>query len=405
MGTNSQLKKENILQVLQFVNNKDNGITKRDIATHTGLTITTIQNIISDLEQIGVVNCFGVSSNTGGRKAQYYGINSNYRYLVGVSLRTDRISVGIFDYTINLLHSKSNTLLLSEKSVEEVIHVIADMVNDSLVESGISKTMIVGIGINIPGPVDYENGRVIAIRGYPKWKNIALRDMVASLTGLSVYVDKDTYSCLSLLNWQKIPGGAVNVMYIVIEGGIGAAVMFNGKIIRGNHGVVAEIGHITVQENGKRCACGNYGCLETISSDFAVISRARAELRIPPQKQVTIDELVVRSNEGDKKLERIFEEAAMCLSVTIRNVFAMYDPDEIFINCRWLSQKKTLYFKLLDSLYDDNNLIDRRNVLIKMIDIEDFGLKSAAAIVAATEIESLNSSIFSGKQKHHVNVI
>ena len=120
---------------------------------------------------------------------------------------------------------------------------------------------------------------------------------------------------------------------------------------------------------------------------------------------MTIDDLIARSNKGNRKLEKIFEEAASCLSVTIRNVFAMYDPDEIFINCRWLLQKKALYFKLLDSLYDDNNLIDRRNVIIQMIDIEDFGLKSAAAILATNEIKTLNSSIFSRKQKHHVNAM
>jgi hypothetical protein len=78
----------------------------------------------------------------------------------------------------------------------------------------------------------------------------------------------------------------------------------------------------------------------------------------------------------------------------------MYDPDEIIINCRWLTQKKSLYYKLIDSLYDDNNLIDRRGVCITMVNVEDFGLRSTAAIVAANEMESMGSSIFLQAAKH-----
>jgi predicted NBD/HSP70 family sugar kinase len=161
--------------------------------------------------------------------------------------------------------------------------------------------------------------------------------------------------------------------------------------------MVGEIGHITVTGNGKKCKCGNYGCLETVSSDFAIIDRARNELGIKGKNPIMIDGLIEMANNGNKKMEMIFSDAADYLSISIRNVFAMYDPDEIVINCRWLLRKKDLYFKLMDSLYDDNNLIDRRNAAIKMVDIDDFGFKSAAAIVATHEMESMDSSVFKSR--------
>jgi predicted NBD/HSP70 family sugar kinase len=187
------------------------------------------------------------------------------------------------------------------------------------------------------------------------------------------------------------------MLYFSVEDGIGAAVMFNGKVQRGNHGMVGEIGHTTVRENGKLCACGNYGCLETISSDIAIIDQACSILNVKKEK-INIDKLVEISNDGDKRIEKDFIEAAKCLAITLRNTFAMYDPDEIAINCRWLLGKKDLYFKMIDSLYDNNNLIDRRNTTIRMIDIDNFGLRSAAAIVATHEMESMESTIFSDRR-------
>lgn len=394
MGNNSQLKRENVLRVLQWVKAGENGITKPELTAATDLTNTTIQNIIAELEQRGVVVCEGVSASNGGRKAQRYALNRSYRYLVGVYLRTNRITVGVFDYNISLLHKSTLRANLSERSVEETIRIIVEQVLEALRNWEIPKGLVAGIGINVPGPVDYEHGRVLTLRGYPGWKSIPLKDQIGRMTGIPTFVDKDVYSGILLLKWNRTPDTAQNMLYISVEDGIGAAVMVDGKVFRGNHGVAAEIGHIALRGNNKRCACGNIGCLETMASDFALLDQARQQGLIAPDQEASIEDLIALAQSGNSAMQAIFEETVACLAVTLRNTYVMYDPDEIAINCRWLQAQQQLYYKLTDSLYDDNNLIDRRSVAIRILDIHDFGLKSAAAIVATHEVESMDSSVF-----------
>lgn len=394
MGNNSQLKRENVLQVLQWVKAGDGGITKPELAASTGLTTTTIQNIITELEGRGVVLCEGVSASNGGRKALRYVLNRSYRYLVGVYLRTNRITIGVFDYNITLLHKTTLRANLSDRTVEETIRLIVEQVLNTLKDRRIPKELVAGIGINVPGPVDYESGRVTTLRGYPGWKFIALKDAILRMTGIPTFVDKDVYSGILLLRWNRAPGKTQNMFYLSVEDGIGAALMIGGKVYRGNHGVAGEIGHITLEGNPRRCACGNVGCLETVASDFALIDRARQQGLYPAGQDVGIEDLIALAVSGNADMRAIFTEAADHLAIVLRNLFVLYDPDEIVLNCRWLQAQQSLFYRLTDSLYDDNNLIDRRGAAIRLIDIPDFGLRSAGAIVAVHEVESMDSSVF-----------
>ncbi len=380
MGNNSQLKRINVLQVLQWVKASENGITKPELSANTGLTVTTIQNIIAELEEKGVVTSEGVSASNGGRKAQRYVLNHSYRYLVGVYLRTNRITVGIFDYNISLLHKTTLRTNLSDRSVEETIRIIAEQVMDAIQQWDIPKEQVAGIGINVPGPVDYENGRIITLRGYPGWKSILLKEPVSRMTGIMTFVDKDVYSGIMLLRWACVPNESENMFYLSVEDGIGSALMIGGKVYRGSHGVAGEIGHMTLEGNTRQCACGNIGCLETVASDFALIEQAQRQGLIPSKQDSGIEDLIKLAAEGNEEMRKIFQEAVDHLAIALRNVFVQYDPDEIVINCRWLQAQQKLYYRLTDSLYDDNNLIDRREVKIRLNTIQDFGLRSAGAI-------------------------
>lgn len=102
-----------------------------------------------------------------------------------------------------------------------------------------------------------------------------------------------------------------------------------------------------------------------------------------------------RSRGGEKDIEEVFVTATKYLATTIRNSFMLYDPDEIFIRCKWLELNKKLFFKLIDDLYDENTLIDRGNIKISLVNEDRFVLKSAAAIVWNYELESLDSDTFS----------
>ncbi len=391
MSNATYLKKENIKQVVHaIINNELISVPK--IAQVTELTGATVHGITSKLEAQGVLSKCGYSSSNGGRKAQLYTLNKDYKYLVGISIRTNKIAVGIFDFKMNLICKSEAYRDLGEKSVEETIHHIYSFLDKTIKESRVDHNKIASIGINVPGPVDYLAGKVIALRGYPKWHNINLAYQLKQLVGIPVYIDKDVSSGLLLIKQIYKCQDNSNVLYISIDGGIGASIMTGGQIYRGNHGVAGEIGHTTVQQNGERCNCGNIGCLELVSSDYAIIRKSKKILGIPDKQNFSIDDAIQKYKEGCSEINDVFIEATMYLATTIRNSFMIYDPDDIYIRCKWLEFNKTLLFKLIDELYDNNTLIDRGDVKISLIQEENFVLRSAAIIAWNNELHSIDTS-------------
>lgn len=394
MSNARQLKKENTRSVIQVIRNS-NEFTKPEIAQATGLTGATVHSIILKLEERGLLNKCGFSCSNGGRKAQLYKVAGDYRYVVGISLRTNKIVIGIFDFCMKMLCEKTCHWILGNYSVEETIHAMNDFFQELVEENNVNREKIVAVGVNVPGPVDYRSGKIRSLRGYSKWHNINLAEELGRLTGMQVLVDKDVNSGILLIKQLEKSSNDTNMLYISIEEGIGAGIMLHGEIYRGNHGVAGEIGHITVQENGEKCNCGNVGCLELVSSDFAIIKKSKEILGIAEEDNFTIEEAMEYCYGGRQEIEEVFKTATKYLATTIRNSFMLYDPDEIYIRCKWLEINKKLFFKLIDDLYDENTLIDRGNIKISLVNEEKFVLRSAAAIVWNYELESLDSDIFS----------
>lgn len=397
MSNATQLKKDNIRQVLQIVRRKE-AVSKPEIAQKTGLTGATVQGIIEELAEQGVLRKYGFSPSKGGRKAQLYGLNGEYRYVAGVALRTDRMLIGVFDFRMEMLRSVEHEWDLYGHSVEETIYSMADFLNHLLIESEIERELLAGIGINVPGPVDYVTGKVISLQGYQKWRNVDLTSRLRKIMGLDeekvCILDKDVNSGILLLKQLEKCPNLANILYISVEGGIGAGVIIGGQIYRGNHGVAGEIGHVTVQEDGERCDCGNVGCLELFSSDHAIIRKARKALKIADDARFTLDDAINSYREGLPGMGEIFAEATRHLATMIRNCFMIYDPDEIFIRCKWLDVNRALFFQLIDELYDNNTLIDRGDIKVSLVKENHFVLRSAAAIAWNNILESMDSEIY-----------
>lgn len=391
MSNATYLKKENIKQVVLAIINNDL-ISVPRIAQITGLTGATVHGITTKLEAQGSLAKCGLSSSNGGRKAQLYTLNKDYKYLASISIRTNKIAVGIFDFKMNLIFKDVSYKDLGDTSVEETIHHIYSFLDKTIKESRVDYNKIASVGINVPGPVDYLAGNVVALRGYPKWHNINLAYQMEQLIGIPVYIDKDVSSGLMLIKQLYKCQNNSNMIYISIDGGIGAGIMIGGQSYRGNHGVAGEIGHITVQENGERCNCGNTGCLELVSSDYAIIKKSKKILHIPDEQYFSIDDAIQKYKDGCSEIKDVFIEATMYLATTIRNSFMIYDPDNIYIRCKWLEFNKALFFKLIDELYDNNTLIDRGDIKISLIQEDDFVLKSAAIIAWNNELRSIDTS-------------
>src|SRR5205807_4570054 len=151
------------------------------------------------------------------------------------------------------------------------------VITQTVAETSASRDDVIGIGIGAPGPLDREKGIVIVAPNLG-WRNFPLRDRIAEKLRLPVTLDNDA-NCATVGEWwQGAARGGTNVVGITIGTGISGGLIIDGKLFHGASDVAGEVGHTTIDLNGRHCKCGNYGCLEAYASGPAIATRAREVL-------------------------------------------------------------------------------------------------------------------------------
>ena len=132
---------------------------------------------------------------------------------------------------------------------------------------------MIGVGIGSPGPIDTKRGVVVTSPNL-QWVNVPLRDRVSELVELPATLDNDANCAVLGEWWQGAARGAQVVVGVTVGTGVGGGLVLDGKIFHGVSDVAGEFGHMTIDSTGRRCACGNYGCVEAYASGPAIAKRA-----------------------------------------------------------------------------------------------------------------------------------
>jgi len=200
---------------------------------------------------------------------------------------------------------------------------------------------VTGIGICSPGPLDPTTGVVLNPPNLPCWRNFPLAAETEKAFGIPARVDNDGNAAgLAEALW----GGGVgyrNVFYATLGTGIGAGIIIDRKIYHGRTGAAAEGGHVTIDYNGPRCACGKRGCIEALASGPRIAARAReklaggAESRILAHagtiEQVQTEHVGAAFREGDAIACELLSETAFLLTVWLGNIVDLLEPDVIVV--------------------------------------------------------------------------
>jgi glucokinase len=267
------------------------------------------------------------------------------RFVVGVDLGGTKISVGAMpaDGSRQLaLHSKPT---LAERGADAVVERIAEMVETAIAgtiaETGVARDAFLGVGIGSPGPLDRERGLVITTPNLG-WHNFPLRDRVSHDVGLRATLDNDA-NCATVGEWWiGAARGARNVVGLTIGTGIGGGLILDGKLYHGASDVAGEVGHTSIDSTGRRCKCGNYGCLEAYASGPATADRAREALAggedslLVAMVDGKLDDLTAQhvydaSKRGDSVAGEVVRETARFIGTGIANLLNIFNPDVVVL--------------------------------------------------------------------------
>jgi glucokinase len=261
------------------------------------------------------------------------------RYVVGIDLGGTNIVVGTVAEDGSELIGLVSEPTLPEQGSDAVVARIVKLAQASLAAAR-GKT-IAGVGIGSPGPLDTKRGLVLLTPNLG-WTNFPLRDRVTAALGLPATLDNDANCAVFGEWWRGAARGAEHVVGLTIGTGIGGGIVLHGEIYHGASDIAGEIGHMTIDSTGRRCKCGNYGCLEAYASGPAIAARAvegveaGAETSLPDYvrgdlSQITAQVIYEAAHDGDEYAREVVHETAKVLGAGVANIINIFNPQVVVI--------------------------------------------------------------------------
>ncbi|MBN2041307.1 MAG: ROK family protein [Spirochaetes bacterium] len=242
-----------------------------------------------------------------------------------------------------LLADKDGTILNFRKipilkSIGEIEDSLINLITELASSDGKSLKKIKAIGIGSAGTIDKARGIVITSANIPAWKKYNLVKAVEKKTGIRTFLENDANAAI-IGEWWKGNGKKFsNWIMITLGTGIGGGVIINNEIYTGKSGSAMEIGHTTIDYNGRKCYCGNTGCFEQYASATAIVRSAEKQLKKNPdssvhmrlkREKITSKLIYEEAQKGDKFAKSVFDEASVFLGIGISNLISIFNPEAI----------------------------------------------------------------------------
>lgn len=319
-ATHKQTKAYNSQLVLKTI--YDGGqISRADVARATGLTRTSVSELVPHLLRQGLVEEVGRGPSAGGKSPILLKVADDARHLIGIDLASSVFRGAVVSLRGEIRHTVN--LPIQTRRGEDALELVYELI-DSLAAS--TDKPLLGIGIGTPGLIDTANG-VVQQAVNLDWRDLPLGSLLRARYNLPIYVAND--SQLAALAEHTFGGGqgASNLVVLKVGRGIGAGIVLNGQLFQGDGSGAGEIGHIAIVEDGLQCRCGNFGCLETVASTRAIVQRAQALAPSHPHSllsrfsnqpdAITTDTIQAAFQAGDDLARQIVLEAGRYLGMAV----------------------------------------------------------------------------------------
>jgi predicted NBD/HSP70 family sugar kinase len=322
-GSQSSLHRANLERVVRAVR-LAGSLTQAEIARSTGLSAATVSNIVRELRDNGTVEVTPTSS--GGRRARAVTLSGDAGIVVGVDFGHSHLRVAVGNLAHQVLAEESEPIDV-DASASQGFDRAEQLVGRLVAATGVSPDKVIGVGLGVPGPIDVETGALGSTAILPGWSGINPRQELAERLHMPVQVDNDAnLGALGELVWGG-GRGVRDLAYIKVASGVGAGLVIDGRIYRGPGGTAGEIGHITLDEAGPVCRCGNRGCLETFTAARYVLELLRGS----HGPGLTMPRMVQLAREGDPGCRRVIADVGRHIGMGVASLCNLLNPSRVVL--------------------------------------------------------------------------
>ena len=326
--------------VLEAIRNEE-GITQPVLADRAGLGRSVVAERVAELESAGLVRIAGLGPSTGGRAPRQIRLASDAGYVAGVDIATSELVIAVADLSGRTLVRRH-----VEMDVGDGPAVVLDRARGLLEEAAAERGgmgRLLAIGVGLPLPVAFDTGSPVAVPAMADWSGYPVRQYFASHCQVPVWVD-NRVNLLALGEMWSNPRAAHarQLLYVGAGASIAAALVVDGRLYRGAHGLAGAIAHVAVAEAGiTACQCGRVGCLDTIAGGAAIARQGRI-LAESGQSPLLVDALkrnakiravdvTLAAEGGDTPALNLLRRTCVSLGGSLATLVSFFAPELVII--------------------------------------------------------------------------
>lgn len=317
-------------------------LSRTDLARLSGYSRAKIGNAVQALIDRNILQETGEDESRGGRKARLLNFSSSIGFIFGVDVGATSVDIALSDFTGRILQRFDAPADVRD-GPDAVLGMIKDQMLLMLHQAGLASEQIHGIGIGVPGPVEFSTGLLISPPIMPGWEAFPIREYFTRVFPQAIVIVDNDVNVMALGELRRGKNiNAENFLFIKIGTGIGCGIVCQGSIYRGSSGCAGDVGHICVDYNGPVCHCGNRGCVEAMAAGPAIAAKAMqaaAEGLSPILQQLlevnngvlTAREVGMAAARGDRVSIALIQESGKLIGEMLAGVVNFFNPSLILI--------------------------------------------------------------------------
>jgi len=268
-------------------------------------------------------------------------LGDNDDLILGVDLGGTKILTAVTNSQGKML-SRDHSVTPARKGHEAVIQSILESAHRALEQANVAVSQLTAVGVGAPGLANPETGILYTSPNLPGWQNVPLRDIMQDRLGKKTFLINDANAAALGELYFGAARGARNFIYITLSTGIGGGIVIDGKIYGGAIGAAGEVGHMTIDDKGPICNCGNKGCWEALASGTALAREARRRIEKGVRtsilecagddvEKVTAQVIQTAAEQGDNLAKELIARTGYYVGVGLANLINIFNPELIVI--------------------------------------------------------------------------
>lgn len=369
---------------------RDEGpLSRVQLADRLGVSRTTMASEVHRLTELGLAEGAGPAASRGGRRSTLVDLSSNLRF-VGIAIGATAMSVAVTDGRLKVLGQRYVDMDV-RLGPEHVLATALELARKLLAELGIDRPA--GVGVGVPGPVDFHSGVPVSPPIMPGWDGYPVRDAVARELGCPALLDNDVNVMALGEQHSGVAKSVPDFLFVKIGTGIGCGIVVDGHLYRGMDGCAGDIGHIRVDEFGPTCACGNTGCLEAFFGGAALARDAAAAARagrspaltamLEQKGELTAVDVAHAVAQGDPHAVQMIREGGQRVGSVLASLVSFFNPGLIVIGGRVSRLGHPLLAEIRGVVYRRSLPLATGNLPLVLSEMgDDAGVVGAAALIS-----------------------